>query len=104
MRQKAAQGKSGRRGRRTPAASVVSGARVSPRGAVRCRRLSVRSCQVLPQAGVFTPMLLALLLVMQGGPTRETSPVLQFPPPGLDHPAAHAVYTARLFRDSGRNS
>ncbi len=49
-------------------------------------------------------MLLALLLVMQAAPTRETSPVLQFPTPGLDDSAAYEGYTARLYRDSRRNS
>ncbi len=49
-------------------------------------------------------MLLALLLVMQAAPTREASPVLQFPTPGLDDSAAYEGYTARLYRDSRRNS
>ncbi len=49
-------------------------------------------------------MLLALLLVMQSAPTREAPPVLQFPTPGLDDSAAYEGYTARLYRDSRRNS
>ena len=49
-------------------------------------------------------MLLALLLVMQAAPVREAPPVLQFPTPGLDDSAAYEGYSARLYRDSRRNS
>ena len=49
-------------------------------------------------------MLVAILLAIQAAPTREASPVLQFPTPGLDDSAAYEGYTARLYRDSRRNS
>ncbi|HXG95921.1 MAG TPA: hypothetical protein VNJ06_02270 [Gemmatimonadales bacterium] len=49
-------------------------------------------------------MLVAILLAMQAAPTREAPPVLQFPTPGLDDSAAYEGYTARLYRDSRRNS
>ena len=49
-------------------------------------------------------MLLAMLLALQTAPTRETSPVLQFPTPGLDDPAAYEGYSARVYRDSRGNS
>ncbi len=49
-------------------------------------------------------MLLAILLAIQTGPTREAPPVLQFPTPGLDDPAAYEGYTARLYRDARGNS
>jgi hypothetical protein len=49
-------------------------------------------------------MLLAFLLAMQTASARETPPVLEFPTPGLDDPAAYEGYTARLYRDSRQNS
>src|SRR5262245_24242161 len=49
-------------------------------------------------------MLLALLLAMQAASARETPPLLEFPTPGLDDPAAYEGYTARLYRDSRGNS
>ena len=49
-------------------------------------------------------MLLAILLAIQAAPTREAPPVLQFPTSGLDDSAAYEGYTARLYRDSRRNS
>src|SRR5216110_3972946 len=52
-------------------------------------------------------MLLAFILVMQAAPAaapRESPPVLQFPTPGLDDPAAYEGYTARVFRDSRGNA
>ncbi|HJS43558.1 MAG TPA: hypothetical protein VJ755_08810 [Gemmatimonadales bacterium] len=49
-------------------------------------------------------MLLVLLLAMQTGTTREASPVLQFPTPGLDDPAAYEGYSARVYRDSRGNA
>src|SRR5216110_178287 len=49
-------------------------------------------------------MLVAILLAIQAAPTREAPPVLQFPTSGLDDSAAYEGYTARLYRDSRRNS
>ena len=49
-------------------------------------------------------MLLAFLLVVQTASAREAPPVLQFPTPGLDDPAAYEGYTARVYRDSRRNA
>jgi hypothetical protein len=49
-------------------------------------------------------MLLAFLILMQAAPARESPPVLQFPTPGLDDPAAYEGYTARVFRDARGNS
>ena len=49
-------------------------------------------------------MLLAILLAIQTASARETPPVLSFPTPGLDDPAAYEGYTARLYRDSRGNS
>ncbi len=49
-------------------------------------------------------MLLAILLALQTAPAREAPPVLQFPTPGLDDPAAYEGYTARLYRDARGNS
>jgi hypothetical protein len=49
-------------------------------------------------------MLLALLLALQTAPTREAPPVLQFPTPGLDDPAAYEGYTAQVYRDARGNS
>jgi hypothetical protein len=49
-------------------------------------------------------MLLAFVLAMQAASAREASPVLQFPTPGLDDPAAYEGYTARLYRDSRGNA
>jgi len=49
-------------------------------------------------------MLLAILLALQTASTREAQPVLQFPTPGLDDPAAYEGYTARLYRDARGNS
>ena len=49
-------------------------------------------------------MLLAILLALQTAPQREAPPVLQFPTPGLDDSAAYEGYSARLYRDSRRNS
>jgi hypothetical protein len=49
-------------------------------------------------------MLLAILLAIQAAPTREAPPVLQFPTPGLDDPAAYEGYAARLYRDARGNS
>jgi hypothetical protein len=49
-------------------------------------------------------MLLAFVLAMQAASAREAPPVLQFPTPGLDDPAAYEGYTARLYRDSRGNA
>jgi hypothetical protein len=49
-------------------------------------------------------MLLAILLALQTAPPREAPPVLRFPTPGLDDPAAYEGYTAGLYRDSRGNS
>src|SRR5258705_1494236 len=49
-------------------------------------------------------MLLAILVALQTAPVREAPPVLQFPTPGLDDPAAYEGYTARLYRDARGNS
>ena len=49
-------------------------------------------------------MLLAILLALQTAPTREAPPVLHFPTPGLDDPAAYEGYSARLYRDTRGNS
>src|SRR5438094_2167668 len=49
-------------------------------------------------------MLLAILLALQTASPRETPPVLEFPTPGLDDPAAYEGYAARLYRDSRGNS
>ncbi|TMB94253.1 MAG: hypothetical protein E6J42_11710 [Chloroflexi bacterium] len=49
-------------------------------------------------------MLLAILVALQTAPAREAPPVLQFPTPGLDDPAAYEGYTARLYRDARGNS
>src|SRR5207249_3095111 len=60
-------------------------------------------CQGWPVGGVCTPML-AFLLMLQTASAREAPPVLQFPTPRLDDPAAYEGYTARLYRDSRGNS
>jgi hypothetical protein len=49
-------------------------------------------------------MLLALWLVIQTAPARESAPVLEFPTRGLDDSAAYEGYSARLYRDSRRNA
>src|SRR5947208_2681615 len=49
-------------------------------------------------------MLPAVLLAMQVASARGTPPVLEFPTPGLDDPAAYEGYAARLYRDSRGNS
>ena len=49
-------------------------------------------------------MLLPFLLAVQTASAREAPPVLQFPTPGLDDPAAYEGYTARVYRDSRRNA
>src|SRR6267154_5690857 len=49
-------------------------------------------------------MLLTILVALQTAPAREAPPVLQFPTPGLDDPAAYEGYTARLHRDARGNS
>jgi hypothetical protein len=49
-------------------------------------------------------MLLAFLLALQAASAREAPPVLQFPTPGLDDPAAYEGYTARVYRDSHGNA
>ena len=49
-------------------------------------------------------MLLAILIALQTAPARQAPPVLQFPTPGLDDPAAYEGYTARLYRDARGNS
>src|SRR5881296_2832677 len=49
-------------------------------------------------------MLRAFLLVVQAASARETAPVLTFPTPSLDDPAAYEGYTARLYRDARGNS
>src|SRR5467141_295820 len=56
--------------------------------------------------GVSTAMLpaMAMLLALQTAPTREAPPVLHFPTPGLDDPAAYEGYTAQLYRDARGNS
>ena len=48
--------------------------------------------------------MLAFLLMLQTASAREAPPVLQFPTPRLDDPAAYEGYTARLYRDSRGNS
>ena len=49
-------------------------------------------------------MLLAMLLALQTAPTREAPPVLLFPTPGLDDPAAYEGYSARVYHDARGNS
>ena len=49
-------------------------------------------------------MVVAMLLALQTAPTREAPPVLLFPTPGLDDPAAYEGYSARVYRDSRGNS
>jgi len=49
-------------------------------------------------------MLLPFLLALQTASAGEAPPVLTFPTPGLDDPAAYEGYTARLYRDSRGNS
>jgi hypothetical protein len=49
-------------------------------------------------------MLLAILFALQTAPTREAPPVLYFPTPGLDDPAAYEGYSARVYRDARGNS
>jgi hypothetical protein len=41
---------------------------------------------------------------MQAAPVRVSPPVLQFPTPGLDDPAAYEGYSAQIYRDSRGNS
>ena len=50
-----------------------------------------------------TPLLLALALAVQTPPAR-VAPVLAFPEPGLDDPAAYRGYRTRFYRDSKRNT
>jgi hypothetical protein len=47
--------------------------------------------------------LLALALLMQGAPAR-VAPVLAFPEPGVDDPAAYRGYQTRFYRDARRNT
>ena len=49
-------------------------------------------------------MLPAILLAIQVASSREAPPVLQFPTPGLDDPAAYAGYSTRVYRDSRHNA
>jgi hypothetical protein len=49
-------------------------------------------------------MLLAFVLALQAASARDAPPVLQFPTPGLDDPAAYEGYAARVYRDSRGNS
>jgi hypothetical protein len=49
-----------------------------------------------------TPLVLALALVVQA-PAR-VAPVLAFPEPGVDDPAAYRGYRTRFYRDSKRNT
>ena len=49
-------------------------------------------------------MLLSMLLAIQAASAREAAPVLRFPTPGLDDPAAYEGYSARVYRDSRGNS
>ena len=49
-------------------------------------------------------MLLAMLFALQTASTREAPPVLLFPTPGLDDPAAYEGYGARVYRDARGNS
>jgi hypothetical protein len=50
-----------------------------------------------------TALALALALLVQAPPTR-VAPVLTFPEPGLDDPAAYRGYRTRFYRDSKRNT
>jgi hypothetical protein len=50
-----------------------------------------------------TPLLLALALAVQAPPAR-VAPVLAFPEPELDDPAAYRGYRTRFYRDSRRNT
>jgi hypothetical protein len=50
-----------------------------------------------------TPLMLAFALVVQAPPA-EVAPVLAFPEPGLDDPAAYRGYRTRFYRDSRRNT
>ena len=49
-------------------------------------------------------MLLSMLLAIQAASAREAPPVLRFPTPGLDDPAAYQGYTTRVYRDAARNA
>ncbi len=49
-------------------------------------------------------MLLSMLLAIQAASAREAAPVLRFPTPGLDDPAAYQGYTTRAYRDAARNA
>jgi hypothetical protein len=48
--------------------------------------------------------LIAILLLSQLAVTRQTSPVLSFPEPGLDDTAAYQGYQTRFFRDNAGNT
>ena len=50
-----------------------------------------------------TALALALALLVQAPPAR-VAPVLTFPEPGLDDPAAYRGYRTRFYRDSKRNT
>jgi len=50
-----------------------------------------------------TPLVFALALVVQAPPAR-VAPVLAFPEPGLDDPAAYRGYRTRFYRDARRNT
>ena len=51
-----------------------------------------------------TVHLFTLLSLLQAGTPPQRSPVLEFPDPGLDDPAAYQGYRTRLFRDSQGNA
>ena len=50
-----------------------------------------------------TPLMLALALAVQAPPA-QVAPVLAFPEPGLDDPAAYRGYRTRFYRDSKGNT
>lgn len=52
---------------------------------------------------LLAPLLLALQFAVAGPPTR-VAPVLAFPEPGLDDPAAYQGYRTRFYRDAAGNA
>ena len=48
--------------------------------------------------------LLTLLYLLQGGTRLPAPPVLQFPEPGLDDPAAYEGYQTRVYQDARGNA
>ena len=49
-------------------------------------------------------LLLTLALVQTPAPAGPVAPVLAFPEPGVDDPAAYRGYQTRFYRDSRRNT